>query len=140
MCNRWWKRLFDREKMFRVCELARDLNMLNGINFEGATMVGNVVPRFIHFYMELNFFSWNKDWVFLITPSLSMQEINEMMSYLLVSLVWSFSAQIQVYLLLFGFESKLIWLLRVFEVWELKRLRAFWRLMLSHFRIRSWLH
>ena len=43
--------------MFRVCELARDLNMLNGINFEGATMVGNVVPRFIHFYMELNFLS-----------------------------------------------------------------------------------
>ena len=43
--------------MFRVCELARDLNMWNAINFEGATMVGNVVPRFIHFYMELNFFS-----------------------------------------------------------------------------------
>ena len=41
--------------MNSVCDLSRDLNMLNAINFEGATMVGNVVPRFIHFYMELNF-------------------------------------------------------------------------------------
>ena len=42
----------DRKKINSVCDLSHDLNISNAIYFEGATMVGNIVSRFINFYMD----------------------------------------------------------------------------------------
>ena len=46
------KKMNRPQKMNSVCDLSRDLNISNAIYFEGATMVGNIVSRFINFYMD----------------------------------------------------------------------------------------